>query len=116
MSIGAHSVMGSSARTIYRLVDPRDPGVWHYIGQTRSLSRRLTMHVSDSRRRPSLPIHAWVRDLLAAGVRPSIEPIRTVSTTSSAIASMEEHEVINAALRDGHPLKNSRLTWRLKPE
>jgi hypothetical protein len=56
---------------IYTLLDPRT-GERKYVGRTvQSLAQRLRQHVNDARKKTNKRV-AWVRELLALGLRPLI--------------------------------------------
>ena len=60
--------------TIYGLTDPADPLSVRYVGQTqqRHLSNRLSQHCVDARAGRSGRKNEWVREVLAAGRRPTM--------------------------------------------
>src|SRR5438874_4443677 len=64
---------GRRGCTIYALVDPREPSVWHYIGRSfRPKSRRFQhMHQSRRLRRGATEKERWIRELSSAGLLPS---------------------------------------------
>jgi len=90
--------------TIYALIDPRDETT-RYVGQTRSdLDVRLAAHVSG-RAWGDTPKDTWIRDLMSAGVRPSIQSL-AVSDADSADAM--EREQIETLVAQGCKLVNVR--------
>lgn len=50
-------------RSIYGLVDPDSDRIMYVGATTRSLSRRLYGHMSESRRKPDLPKSKWIKSL-----------------------------------------------------
>lgn len=90
--------------TIYALIDPRD-GSARYVGQTRSeLEVSLAAHVSG-RAWGDTPKDTWIRDLVSAGFRPSIQSL-AVSDADSADAM--EREQIETLVSQGCKLVNVR--------
>lgn len=68
--------------SIYRLVDPRDRRP-RYVGKTENtLYRRLAGHLKQARDGIG-PCRGWIGELLALGMRPSIELIETVPPGSA---------------------------------
>ena len=66
--------------TIYALLDPRDSQV-RYVGVTRQpLKRRLHGHIARSTESTS----AWVKELRALSLRPSIVPLEVRQTDDRA--------------------------------
>lgn len=68
---------------IYALVDPRAPAIFRYVGKTtRSLGKRLSRHVFESRHEgESTHKCRWVRSLVRDGVRPQIVLLETVDSS-----------------------------------
>lgn len=91
--------------SIYGLYDPRD-GALRYIGQTQDeLSRRLSGHVCDARRKgSSRHVLRWVRSLLRASVRPQIRALAVAKSLDELNAL--EVEFIADARASGIRLTN----------
>lgn len=78
--------------TVYALIDPRDSSV-RYVGvTTSSLHRRLTQHISDVRRLSGRKTD-WLKELLGAGIKPSIKPLETGDGISWIAA--EKHWILH---------------------
>jgi hypothetical protein len=86
---------------IYALIDPRD-GSTRYIGKANDVSKRLSSHLRDSRRRDT-PVYRWVRKLARLGLSPHIEVISTCSDQDWPEAEREE---IKKARESGARLLN----------
>jgi GIY-YIG catalytic domain./AP2 domain. len=70
--------VGAGCRSVYVLVDPRD-GTWRYCGVTRnSLVKRLGQHVSPHELQRRRPVAVWLREMVAAGMRPFIMLVERV--------------------------------------
>ena len=98
---------GCRSCTIYALVDPRAPTVWHYIGRSfRPENRRFQhMHQSVGPRRGATEKELWIRDLSSAGLRPSTVVLEGGIPLRYVIA--REQLWIRRALSEGHPLTNA---------
>lgn len=59
--------------TIYFLMDPRDWEI-RYVGCSTQLRARLITHLSEARTRGKSPKCQWIRELMAAGLRPILIP------------------------------------------
>jgi hypothetical protein len=96
---------------IYALVDPQDPGRYHYIGTScRPLPERLNKHLVAARHpektRHAVDVVAWLQQVLAAGRRPRIVELATAPNQETAEAI--EDLYISAFRGIGHPLTNAR--------
>lgn len=92
---------------IYGLIDPRS-GLIRYVGQTKtSPKKRLKVHLHQSRYpRNSNLTHkeAWIRGLMIAGLRPTIEVLEVVGPNGDW--ESREKEWIRKELENGMPLTN----------
>lgn len=79
--------MSSTTWFIYALKDPRTDDV-RYVGRTTNLSRRKGLHVWNARNRPDETRTNWIAELLAEGLRPTMETLET-----GAGAGYEEAEI-----------------------
>lgn len=57
---------------VYGLVDPREPTVVRYVGQSRNTRTRLDFHLENAAAGRTAPVNRWIRDLVAAGVAPKL--------------------------------------------
>lgn len=74
---------------IYALSDPRTPGEIRYFGKTtQPIGRRLAEHIGVARIR-NTHRDAWIRTLLAAGLRPMITILETGLMSKDALDSAE---------------------------
>jgi hypothetical protein len=79
-----------SAYAIYGLIDPCS-GELRYVGKSvDSAEGRLSDHLSESRRGYRTHRHNWLRQLLAAGLKPDIEVLET-HETAEALVEAERH-------------------------
>lgn len=89
--------------SIYVLSDPRD-GSDRYVGQTtKSLLDRIACHMAPSSIREKTPRGAWLRELAAAGLRPTARLLRVVG---AAGADEGERTEIARLRAEGAPLVN----------
>lgn len=65
---------------IYALLDPRNKAV-RYIGKANNAQKRLKTHLSDCLKRKS-PVCLWVKELLDAGMKPTLEILCQCSETT----------------------------------
>lgn len=87
---------------VYGLVDPRD-GIVKYVGQTTALLRdRLIGHLSGS---TGIKKMAWIEELAAIGLKPSIEVLESVQPQDLDAA---EKRWIEKLQGEGLPLTNAR--------
>lgn len=97
--------------TVYALRDPRD-GAIRYVGCTvHALPHRLGAHLSAARcgaatRRTTGRVKPWLRELLAAGIRPDIATLQRVGTLQRA--NRAEVRWIKRLREAGEPLTNVR--------
>ena len=90
--------------SIYALCDP-DTGDVRYIGRTANPKLRLYAHAGHARQGTRhAPATEWVRDLLAAGRKPSL---RVLDVVSSGDAAMAEQRTIAAYRAAGCSLVNA---------
>ena len=85
---------------IYALHDPRD-GTVHYIGKSNSPRSRLMQHLED--KTCNTKKVAWIDELAAAGLRPSLEILDEVERKEWPQA---ERDWIAFAFAEGWPLTN----------
>lgn len=92
---------------IYVLRDPRDGGV-RYVGRTRNLKRRYGAHLY--RTEDGSFVHDrrdWVLELRAAGLRPLMEVVETLSApVAEALVSEREHRWVFHLFKGGARLTN----------
>ena len=95
--------------SIYALVDPREPGVWRYIGRSfHPMSRRVQHARNGSHLERGFTYkEAWIAQLLLKRVQPCVLLLEKCASLSDAIA--REKLWIRRALAEGHPLTNSAL-------
>ena len=87
--------------TIYALVDPREPNVYRYIGQTTFPERRLLSHLVGSENGRGSK-NEWIRFLRSEGVVVSMVPLETPEDDWR----LREEHWIRHAISIGHPLLN----------
>lgn len=92
---------------IYALADPRNPGVWRYIGRSFRPVVRRTQHVGASRRlrQGATAKERWIADLVSNGLHPRI--IVLERDVQPNLLGARERVWIIVSLRDGHPLTNA---------
>lgn len=85
-----------AVHTVYCLRDPRT-GEIRYVGATAGdradfLAQRLSNHVSAAHgcHRSDTPLQCWLREVEAAGLRPTIEPLCTVPGLEVTAREQEE--------------------------
>ena len=85
---------------IYALRDPRDRAV-HYIGKSNSPKARFSQHLEDKTTNPQRA--AWIADLLAAGLQPTLDILDEVDLKDWKQA---ERSWIAHGIEQGWPLTN----------
>lgn len=69
--------MVNRCHVIYGLIDPRD-GQLRYVGKTcSSAAKRLSEHLGHARRGRQRHVYNWLRQLLAASLKPEVEVLET---------------------------------------
>ena len=83
-------MLGSSKNLVYGLVDPRD-GRLCYVGKAETpLFSRLDRHLSEARGKKSQSHKCnWIRNLLAAGLRPEVVILEDGFVSSQALSEAE---------------------------
>ena len=75
---------------VYGLIDPR-AGELRYVGKTeRSTHVRLKRHMHNAREGVRSHVYNWLRQLLAAGLKPEVEVLET-HETAEALVEAERH-------------------------
>jgi hypothetical protein len=88
--------------TIYILRDPRTSAI-RYVGvTTQGLAKRLSSHIKNLHGTPRC---AWIRELIACGLQPSLEAVETGSGDWQAT----ERSWIQRCKNDGCPLTNTTI-------
>lgn len=93
--------------TIYKIIDPNTDEV-RYIGLTSlKLDKRLSVHIRKAvKHLNNTNLSAWIRELLAKGLKPKIVAI--METNDKEAAYEAELTLIQAFKLVGHPLLNMR--------
>ena len=97
---------------IYGLYDPNTDEL-RYVGYTtKSLSTRLSQHISESKHKNKSHRHRWLRKLNGENVKPNIKPIKTVTHSDKEILLehlwLLEDEFIQKFIGDGYNLVNGK--------
>lgn len=96
--------------TIYKLIDPRDK-LPHYVGHTCDPLRRYEEHIRGEGAHPDKV--EWIAELLALGMKPSMEIIEILSGTKQEAIARELYW-IQRLRDDGMPLTNkAKITPRV---
>lgn len=75
---------------VYGLIDPRSGGL-RYVGKTeRSAVARLKRHIHNAREGVKSHVYNWLRQLLAAGLKPEVEVLER-HETAEALDEAERH-------------------------
>jgi hypothetical protein len=97
---------------IYVLVDPRD-GLPHYVGCTMNPRTRFYAHLGASYSEGNRRRCEWVKELLAAGLKPKMMGLAKVKGYAPAIAV--EKKWIEKGFKRGWPLLNGQKPRDLAP-
>lgn len=117
-------------RCVYALVSSAEPHHYRYVGQTRRLPRyRLADHTRRALAGGHLPLHDWIRDVLASGHGVTIVPLQECADDDGLneaeclwIAHLKQsgHALLNVTAGGGYvvptPETRARIKASLTPE